>query len=486
MNRPNARFLLIVFAALLFAIHGCSSPGPDLGDETGSIDLAVTLPDGSTVEEVQYHITGNGQDLSGSMAVGGPGQTVSIHVGSLPAATGYLITLTATTSTDVSCAGNANFDIVAANTTAVAVLLQCQLTTADGDLVVDGTFNYCPQITSLTVAPLSSGLGTPIVLTSTATDADADPVTFAWTATAGTFANAAAASTTYVCTAVGSQTLTLTVSDGSGCTDTISANVTCVNEGVCGDGTVNAGETCDDGNQIPGDGCDAACQIEPACGDGHVDSGEQCDDGNHTAGDGCSASCHLEVCGNGYLDPGEQCDDGNLTASDGCSATCHVEVCGNGVVDPGEACDDGNTNPSDGCATDCTIPDQCTVCEEANCHNYFDSDVVTECYAAVGNAASGPAAGTPKAQLCVAFLTCAYEHHCAVNGAEECYCGAGVPINTCLTQGGSGVCKAQAEAAAESTAALTIAERFVDPAYAIGNAARLLRCDADFCASDCL
>jgi cysteine-rich repeat protein len=36
---------------------------------------------------------------------------------------------------------------------------------------------------------------------------------------------------------------------------------------------------------------------EPAatmCGDGIVDSGEQCDDGNTTPGDGCSASCQTE------------------------------------------------------------------------------------------------------------------------------------------------------------------------------------------------
>jgi cysteine-rich repeat protein len=34
---------------------------------------------------------------------------------------------------------------------------------------------------------------------------------------------------------------------------------------------------------------------EPACGDGVLDAGEQCDDGNTTDGDGCSATCILEV-----------------------------------------------------------------------------------------------------------------------------------------------------------------------------------------------
>ena len=63
------------------------------------------------------------------------------------------------------------------------------------------------------------------------------------------------------------------------------------------------------------------------CGNGVVDPGEQCDDGNLVAGDGCSASCRLEACGNGILDPGEQCDDGNLVSGDGCSAGCRLEAC---------------------------------------------------------------------------------------------------------------------------------------------------------------
>jgi cysteine-rich repeat protein len=32
-------------------------------------------------------------------------------------------------------------------------------------------------------------------------------------------------------------------------------------------------------------------------------------------------------CGDGILDPGEECDDGNLTDGDGCSAVCRLEVC---------------------------------------------------------------------------------------------------------------------------------------------------------------
>jgi len=98
---------------------------------------------------------------------------------------------------------------------------------------------------------------------------------------------------------------------------------------------------------------------DPLCGNGALDPGEVCDDGNTASGDGCSASCTSdETCGNGVVDPvtGEVCDDGNTTDGDGCSADCKSdETCGNGVVDTaaGETCDDGGLTPADGCDANC-------------------------------------------------------------------------------------------------------------------------------------
>ncbi len=68
-------------------------------------------------------------------------------------------------------------------------------------------------------------------------------------------------------------------------------------------------------------------------------------------------ACRLWSCGNGTLDPGEMCDDGNAVSGDGCNATCTSdETCGNGITDrPAEACDDGNTAGGDGCSSTCTI-----------------------------------------------------------------------------------------------------------------------------------
>lgn len=61
-----------------------------------------------------------------------------------------------------------------------------------------------------------------------------------------------------------------------------------------------------------GSGCSDDDNAGPRCGDGNLDPGEVCDDGNKVGGDGCSPDCLSdETCGNGILDPGEECDGEN-------------------------------------------------------------------------------------------------------------------------------------------------------------------------------
>lgn len=91
----------------------------------------------------------------------------------------------------------------------------------------------------------------------------------------------------------------------------------------CGDGHTNtaAGETCDDGGDSAN--CDGDC-TGVSCGDGYINeaAGEECD----PPGPNCDASCHrIPMCGDGVIDPGESCDDGNTTSGDGCSSTCQSE-----------------------------------------------------------------------------------------------------------------------------------------------------------------
>jgi cysteine-rich repeat protein len=64
---------------------------------------------------------------------------------------------------------------------------------------------------------------------------------------------------------------------------------------LCGNGIVDLCEVCDTGGASAT--CDADCE-PPVCGDGTVNgpAGEACDDGNTVAGDGCSATCSIEPC----------------------------------------------------------------------------------------------------------------------------------------------------------------------------------------------
>jgi len=97
-------------------------------------------------------------------------------------------------------------------------------------------------------------------------------------------------------------------------------------DSVCGDGLVEAGEQCDDGNTTPGDGCSDICQYEAVCGDGLQEGLEQCDDGNTVPGDGCDDICRLEtVCGDNLQQGLEECDDGNTAGGDGCDEFCRLE-----------------------------------------------------------------------------------------------------------------------------------------------------------------
>ncbi|MDO8516847.1 MAG: carboxypeptidase regulatory-like domain-containing protein [Nanoarchaeota archaeon] len=59
-------------------------------------------------------------------------------------------------------------------------------------------------------------------------------------------------------------------------------------------------------------------------------------------------------CGDGILETGESCDDGNFNTNDAC-VNCQIAKCGDGYVKTGyEECDDKNNFNRDGCENDCT------------------------------------------------------------------------------------------------------------------------------------
>lgn len=154
------------------------------------------------------------------------------------------------------------------------------------------------------------------------------------------------------------------ISEVEDCTNAIDDNCDgTVNEGcepsdaICGNGQVEPGEECDDGNRFNYDACTNTCATRSYCGNGIVEDGEQCDDGNLNNNDDCTRTCQSRVnssCGNGIVEEGEECDDGNYSNNDSCTTTClKREYCGDGIVNGNEECDDGNRLNGDGCSEFC-------------------------------------------------------------------------------------------------------------------------------------
>lgn len=157
----------------------------------------------------------------------------------------------------------------------------------------------------------------------------------------------------------------------------------CLSES-CGNGVVEPGEDCDDGNDIADDACTNVCAL-PACGDGIVHDGEACDDQNASNEDACLTDCSLASCGDGFVHEGvEDCDDGNNIDNDECLEVCESASCGDGYVQEGvEDCDDGNLIDTDECTNACVVP----VCgnmstegvEECDDGNMVNTDACIDC-----------------------------------------------------------------------------------------------------------
>ncbi|MCR4256784.1 MAG: Ig-like domain-containing protein, partial [Candidatus Uhrbacteria bacterium] len=170
---------------------------------------------------------------------------------------------------------------------------------------------------------------------------------------------------------------------------------------ICGDGVIGSAETCEFGSTQPVactvaggaagtklqicddcqrfiDGPDTRCVVDVQCGNGRVDAGETCDDGALNGSYGrCNRTCtgYDAFCGDGGRSPGETCDRGTLNG-EYCRSSCDTSVscslsctglgprCGDARVDEGfEDCDgnaerttsalcQGPTNPDTPCTTD--------------------------------------------------------------------------------------------------------------------------------------
>ena len=223
------RWIILLCGAL--AAFGCANTDTDQG-ATGSLSLDLVLAGDIQIDVVDWEITGNGMDMSGSIDVSAPGSTASVEVYGLPVGQElYTVELSAVSvDQEVTCRGSAEFDVEVGVATPVMVILNCKLPQELGGVRVNGKFNICAQLSKLVVSPLQTSVGNDISLFSTAQDEEGDPIAYMWSSNSGSIANPAAPTTSYTCTEAGDDDITILVSDDGGayCMSMWTVRVTCV------------------------------------------------------------------------------------------------------------------------------------------------------------------------------------------------------------------------------------------------------------------
>ena len=221
--------ILVSFVAVAFA--GCSTDSGS-SEDTGSLNLNLELADGVTINEVDWTISGGDMEpMSGTIDTSAPGATASVEVFGLPPGEGYIVELEAVDeSGEITCRGDAEFDVEVGVSTDVMVMLNCKRPTRLGGVRVNGKFNICAELAKVVVSPLQTSVGNDIDLSAQTIDVEGDEVTIVWSATGGSIGDSNAAQTTYTCAEVGDQAITVTVSDDDFeyCMDSWSVRVTCV------------------------------------------------------------------------------------------------------------------------------------------------------------------------------------------------------------------------------------------------------------------
>lgn len=173
-----------------------------------------------------------------------------------------------------------------------------------------------------------------------------------------------------------------------------------------GDEGSGDGRDVDDAGDLPDD----AAEVPVTCGDGIVQAGEECDDGNDSSTDACLATCRAATCGDGWVwEAVEVCEGSSVPCTSGCDtigwAACVDCSTIGGCAPPAETCngadDDCDTEVDDGfpcrlgepvtcttgclstglgtCSMFCEVPpaDECMPPAEA-CGNGVDDDCDTE------------------------------------------------------------------------------------------------------------
>ena len=209
---PGA-FLAISIASCL-AIACSAGPAPTQeGAKTGQVVLALTATGDLTLSSVDYTISGGPTAKTGMIDISNSNNIRAV-IGGLTAGTGYLIALSATSSTSDVCAGSAGPVTVHENaTTSVTVVLTCHRRGDTGSIAVNGTIDVCPGIVSVAASPAEVIVGNDITIVASAgpdESAIGFPLAYNWTGATSSSAGTA----TFHCSVAGTFPVSLSVTNG--------------------------------------------------------------------------------------------------------------------------------------------------------------------------------------------------------------------------------------------------------------------------------
>jgi hypothetical protein len=211
----------LILGALL-SLNCAPGKAPGSGTDRGEVNIALTLPGGQTISSVSWKVMSSSNAVVDMGTLDTSGTTSIGFISSLPAGTGDTLQMTAMTSAGVACTGtSSSFNVTSGGSTPVSVNLQCGALAADGgtlgSVVVSGSVvagDNCPSLSAWFITPQQTMGSAPIDVSVTGTDPDVgETVTYAWTATSGSFASATSAMTQYTCGATGMQTLSVAITD---------------------------------------------------------------------------------------------------------------------------------------------------------------------------------------------------------------------------------------------------------------------------------
>ncbi len=226
----------------------------------------------------------------------------------------------------------------------------------------------------------------------------------------------------------------------------------------CGNGTVDPGEDCDDGNHTSGDGCEFNCKwtcittVRGVCNDSNPCNGEEtCDGATHKCQAAPANVPDGTVCGEAH-----KCQNGKCLPA--------KPDCGDKLVEDPEECDDGNTVSGDGCENNCKYTcatgDPTRNCSSGDiCAGTGQcDDLATHTCSYTGQPPNGSSCGTGV--VCVNHVcTDKYCGNKKVDGTEECDDGNNTPGDgcendctwTCLASDPTRNCKAASECFQDGT-----------------------------------